>query len=163
MKTARWIANAKEAVVLVSSRWRIATLVASALVIGPVICPGPVRAATASLMRTEGADGTHLAIATSIGQLPAGTGLRTTVTGRVKVAAGRVALASEMSGGLSGVSCTSAVSCMAVGSFTVGDIDRPYVAGDLWNGTSWTLIPMPAPKGASTGGLSGVSCTSAVW
>jgi hypothetical protein len=122
MKTARWIANAKEAVVLVSSRWRIATLVASALVIGPVICPGPVRAAAASLMRTEGADGTHLAIASSVGQLPAGAGLRTTVTGRVKVPAGRVALASEMSSGLSGVSCTSAVSCMAVGSFTVGDV-----------------------------------------
>jgi uncharacterized protein involved in type VI secretion and phage assembly len=41
---------------------------------------------------------------------------------------------------------------MAVGSFTVGDIDRPYVMGDLWNGKSWSLIPMPGPQGASTGG-----------
>ncbi len=122
---------------LIANRWRIATLVAGALVIGPVICPGPVQAATASLMRTEGADGRHLAMATSARQLPAGAGL-------------------------SGVSCASAVSCMAVGSFTVGDVSSPVLAGDLWNGTSWTLTPMPAPKGPSTGGLSAVSCASAV-
>ncbi len=43
---------------------------------------------------------------------------------------------------------------MAVGSFTVGDVSRPVLAGDLWNGKSWSLIPMPGPQGASTGGLS---------
>jgi hypothetical protein len=110
----------KEAVVLVSSRWRVVTLAACATIIGLVIYPEPVHAATASPQ------------------------------------------SSEMTGGLSGVSCASAVSCMAVGSFTVGDPARPYVTGELYNGTSWRLIPMPEPKGASSGGVSGVSCASAV-
>jgi streptogramin lyase len=57
--------------------------------------------------------------------------------------------ANDMTGGVLGVSCASAVSCMAVGSFTVGNPGRPYVTGELYNGTSWKLIPMPEPKGAS--------------
>ena len=147
---------------LISGRWRIATLVAGALVIWPVICPGPVHAATASPTRTGGADGTHLVMASSAGELPAGRRAEDESHSQRQGAGLRAALASERSGRVSGVSCTSAVSCMAVGSFTVGDVSLPVLGGDLWNGTSWTLTPMPAPKGASTGGLSGVSCSSAV-
>jgi hypothetical protein len=54
-----------------------------------------------------------------------------------------------MTDGVSGVSCASAVSCMAVGTFTVGNPGWPYVTGELYNGKSWTLIATPGPEGAS--------------
>jgi hypothetical protein len=55
--------------------------------------------------------------------------------------------------GLSGVSCTSATACLAVGSGNAG----PLV--DRWNGTSWQ--PTPAPAGGPSAVLTHLSCTSA--
>jgi hypothetical protein len=60
------------------------------------------------------------------------------------------------------VSC-AVTTCMAVESFTIGDIDRPYVTGSLWNGKSWAPMPMPGPNEASGGGMSAVSCTAERW
>lgn len=58
---------------------------------------------------------------------------------------------------LSGVSCTDAADCMAVG-FTV----EPYSTfAEAWDGTSWTITPTPNPGGfAPSDYLYGVSCNS---
>src|SRR6266702_1969068 len=55
---------------------------------------------------------------------------------------------------LTGVSCTSARACIAVGT---ADGFEPLA--EAWNGTSWSLQKPPAPAGATGGVLSAVSCT----
>src|SRR3984885_13662871 len=60
---------------------------------------------------------------------------------------------------LSGVSCGAAGSCLAVGGYFSGDGNSPLA--ETWNGTNWTLQPVPLPAGALAGDLTGVSCTSA--
>jgi len=59
------------------------------------------------------------------------------------------------SGGLYGVSCTSATSCMAVGA-----ADGNAVLTEAWNGKSWKLVNTPSPS-KNTPSLSSVSCLSA--
>jgi len=53
-------------------------------------------------------------------------------------------------GQLSSVACWSATGCMAVGSSSAGGL------AELWNGTSWSVVPVAAGSGA----LRGVSCPS---
>ena len=57
-------------------------------------------------------------------------------------------------GGLSGVSCTSASSCFAVGSSNAGTL------AEHWNGTTWRIQRTPSPSGAPFSFLNAVSCTS---
>jgi hypothetical protein len=58
---------------------------------------------------------------------------------------------------LSAVSCSSAASCTAVGSFVNGtNVTVPLV--ERWNGTSWTIEIFPTPSGATSSQLEGVSC-----
>jgi large repetitive protein len=60
-------------------------------------------------------------------------------------------------GTLSGVSCTSASFCVAVGAYTSG----PLV--EQWNGLTWSVVPSPltgVTPGNNAGVLSAVSCTS---
>jgi hypothetical protein len=60
---------------------------------------------------------------------------------------------------LASVSCTSASSCMAVGSF-LGSKASSTLA-ETWNGTAWTVVPSPTPSLATGGGeLGSVSCAS---
>jgi hypothetical protein len=60
--------------------------------------------------------------------------------------------------GFSGVSCTSASACTAVGSY--GNVDGSGgTMAERWNGTTWVMQSIPNPNG--TGVLTGVSCTSA--
>ena len=71
-------------------------------------------------------------------------------------------------GFLSGVSCSSATSCFAVGTESGANFDVyrgvPYVgpadevAVERWDGTTWTTVPTPDPGGQS---LHAVSCTGA--
>ncbi|HEV2239418.1 MAG TPA: hypothetical protein VGR98_00125 [Streptosporangiaceae bacterium] len=62
---------------------------------------------------------------------------------------------------LTGVSCTSAAACTAVGSYeTSGGVIYPLA--ELWNGTSWRLQNALSPAGSTYTVLNGVSCTSAV-
>jgi hypothetical protein len=72
--------------------------------------------------------------------------------------------AGATSSSLSGVSCTSARACTAVGNFAFGTgcsgpsgpcTNLPLV--ERWNGTRWSIQRIPKPGG----GLNGVSCTSA--
>ncbi len=60
---------------------------------------------------------------------------------------------------LSGVSCTSAAACTAVGNYNQGSQDQLSLA-ERWNGSSWTIQSTPNQPG-SGGSLSGVSCTTA--
>jgi hypothetical protein len=60
---------------------------------------------------------------------------------------------------LSGVSCTSASACTAVGSYSSLAGGFPGPVAERWNGTIWAMQPIPNPHGA--GQLYGVSCASA--
>jgi hypothetical protein len=62
-------------------------------------------------------------------------------------------------GALTGISCTSATSCMAVGNYK-NSIGKTTVLADYWNGTSWSLKEAKEPTGAEASELLGVSCTS---
>ena len=71
--------------------------------------------------------------------------------------------------GLTGVSCTSAQSCVAVGSYTpTRDPNTPTQLANLttlplaerWDGQTWTILSVPLPSG-TLGLLNGISCTSA--
>lgn len=66
---------------------------------------------------------------------------------------------------LSDVSCTSASSCMAVGTF-LGQIKgtngfQNFTLAETWNGTAWTIQPSPSPTLPGGGEeLNSVSCPS---
>ncbi len=70
----------------VSSSWRTTGLVAGALLIGSLIGPPLARAASAALVRIEGANSTHVAAVSRSGQLSVNAGLTTTPAGQVEVA-----------------------------------------------------------------------------
>ena len=57
---------------------------------------------------------------------------------------------------MTGVSCTSATSCEAVGTYNE---DIAFAA--VWNGSVWKLQTVPAPAGAVATELDGVSCHAA--
>jgi hypothetical protein len=64
---------------------------------------------------------------------------------------------------LTGVSCTSAKNCVAVGAGT-GVSGRPNgLTGfaELWNGSKWTGVKVAWPRGTANSYLTGVSCASA--
>ena len=60
---------------------------------------------------------------------------------------------------LTGVSCTSASACTAVGNYFNRSGDLSTLA-EAWNGTSWSLQPTPDAPGSTDNFLLGVSCTS---
>jgi hypothetical protein len=61
---------------------------------------------------------------------------------------------------LSGVACTAATACIAVGNHVNG-AGRQAALAEAWNGTTWSILPVPSPVGARGGALFGVSCPSA--
>jgi hypothetical protein len=66
--------------------------------------------------------------------------------------------AAATAGTLFGVSCASASNCVAVGGRS-GTF--PGTLAEKWNGTKWSVIASPNPKGATGAGLHDVACTSA--
>jgi hypothetical protein len=58
---------------------------------------------------------------------------------------------------LASVSCVSASSCTAVGSFVASEGDGPGPLAESWNGSTWSIV-LDSPN---VGSLSGVSCVSA--
>ena len=58
------------------------------------------------------------------------------------------------------VSCPTAHSCMAVGTYVKASGIGVSLA-EQWNGTSWRILPTPNPSGTAVNGLFGVACTSA--
>jgi hypothetical protein len=68
---------------------------------------------------------------------------------------------------LSAVSCTSGSACVAVGYYTMNRNGNPspnqpgsIPLAESWDGSKWTVQPVPDPAGASSRYLTGVSCTS---
>lgn len=61
--------------------------------------------------------------------------------------------------GLSGVSCTSATNCTAVGHWSNDLATRTLV--ERWNGTKWSIVVSPSPAGVAQSELTGVTCLSA--
>jgi hypothetical protein len=59
---------------------------------------------------------------------------------------------------LTGISCTSASSCIAVGSSDV-NLGTPLI--EQWDGQSWSVLAAAIPAGARESSLDGVSCSSA--
>jgi hypothetical protein len=57
-----------------------------------------------------------------------------------------------------GASCVSATSCEAVGGYYSLSTYSDRSLAEVWNGTSWTRQPVPAPDGSE---LISVSCTAA--
>ena len=66
--------------------------------------------------------------------------------------------AAAIAGELSGVACTSASACMAVG----GRSSSPATnLAEKWNGSTWSAQTPPSPSGATGARLTAVACTSA--
>jgi hypothetical protein len=62
-------------------------------------------------------------------------------------------------GGLSGISCTSAAACVAVGAYeTTSGTSRAMAEG--WDGRAWRILTVPQPGGATASELAAVSCTA---
>jgi hypothetical protein len=61
---------------------------------------------------------------------------------------------------LSGVSCTSPVSCTAVGYYSGSVLSQSTDLAEYWDGSTWAIQATPSPAGATITDLSGVSCTS---
>ena len=95
----------------VSISWRTASLVAGALLIGSLIGPPLAQAASAALVRIEGANSTHVAAVSKSGRLSVNAGLATTPAGQVKVALASPANAVVVT--------TGSVTCSAGGVYKV--------------------------------------------
>ncbi len=66
---------------------------------------------------------------------------------------------SALGAGFAGVSCTSATSCLAVGSRTnASDVQSPMSAA--WGGSGWSISGTPSPAGTANSALESVSCVS---
>lgn len=59
---------------------------------------------------------------------------------------------------LNGVSCATSA-CLAVGSYTNAQ-SVPVTLTESWSGSSWSIVDSPNPTGATSSGLSAVSCPS---
>lgn len=68
-------------------------------------------------------------------------------------------LAGATSSDLSGASCPTATTCVAVGNYVNGSGAKVTLA-EAWNGTSWSIQTTPNPAGTTNSTLSSVSCTA---
>jgi hypothetical protein len=62
---------------------------------------------------------------------------------------------------LDDVSCASATSCVAVGTYGHGASQNSRVLAERWNGRKWSILAVRVPRGSMSSSLLGVSCTSA--
>jgi hypothetical protein len=62
---------------------------------------------------------------------------------------------------LFGVSCTSATSCIAVGSYRLTDNSASLPMAEQWDGSTWTILSVPSPSDSVSANLRAVSCASA--
>ena len=59
---------------------------------------------------------------------------------------------------LNGTACTSRTDCIAVGAATTGEDRLQQTLAERWNGSAWSIQPIPSPPGG--GALNSVFCTS---
>lgn len=64
----------------------------------------------------------------------------------------------SLASGFDGVSCVTARWCVAVGSSYIAATGKDRVLVERWNGAAWTIVPAPAPAGATR--LGDVSCVT---
>jgi hypothetical protein len=62
-------------------------------------------------------------------------------------------------GVLTGVSCPTPAACTAIGNYESSTEPSPQPLAERWSGSSWKLVKIPQPAGASTYSL-GVSCAT---
>jgi hypothetical protein len=111
----------------------------------------------------EGANGADEAVscASSIACMAVGLGLSQSWNGK-EWKAGTLAVPAEGEKlGATGVSCTAANECTAVGYYFPKGSAKNLAFAERWNGKEWSIQTLPTPKGAETTLLDGVSCTSA--
>jgi hypothetical protein len=61
---------------------------------------------------------------------------------------------------LTGVSCTSASACTAVGDSDNNSLGYPLLLAERWNGATWAIQATPEPGDLDDAGFTGVSCAS---
>jgi len=61
---------------------------------------------------------------------------------------------------LTGLSCSSATACIAVGNYS-SESGNEVVLAERWNGRTWAIQSTPKPAGAKASTLFEVSCSSA--
>jgi hypothetical protein len=69
--------------------------------------------------------------------------------------------AAAIAGGLSGVACTSASACVAVGGRSATSQGPGGTLAEKWNGTKWSAVTSPNPTGSDGARLYAAACTSA--
>ncbi len=63
----------------------------------------------------------------------------------------------EKTSQLNALSCATSSWCMAVGGYTNASNDFVSLA-EVWNGTTWSVVPSPNPGSGTSGEFNGVSC-----
>lgn len=127
---------------------------------------------TWSILRTPSAKGGALSdvvcttalVCIAVGNHTDSSGVRVTLAERWDGNRWRVQATPNPSGavggsGLSGVACTSASSCTAVGNYSTSS--GGATLAERWNGTKWSIQPTPNPIGVQGSFLNAVACTSA--
>jgi hypothetical protein len=61
---------------------------------------------------------------------------------------------------LDGVACPTLTDCIAVGDY-YNQTGNWFQLAEHWNGSHWTIQPLPSPSGAKSSYLTGVACPSA--
>lgn len=69
--------------------------------------------------------------------------------------------AASVAGQLSGVACSSASACVAVGGRSATSQGPGGTLAEKWNGTKWSVVTSPNPKGSDGARLYAAACTSA--
>jgi hypothetical protein len=67
--------------------------------------------------------------------------------------------ANTLNNQLAGVSCASATACTAVGIYTTSAGTANNLV-ETWDGTNWTVVPVPNPSSDNGNALQDVSCTA---
>lgn len=101
----------------------------------------------------------------AVGVLTAAGAVTALVVSRSSMSASSTLSASPISQGegsvLHSVACTSPMSCLAVGSYSVdGSADRQKGLVESWDGVSWAVVPAPNP--AADTELEAIACASPV-
>jgi hypothetical protein len=63
--------------------------------------------------------------------------------------------------GLSGVTCSSASDCWAVGLYNISSVDVDQTLIEHWNGRAWSIVNSPNTSATQSNYLSDVTCASA--
>jgi hypothetical protein len=61
---------------------------------------------------------------------------------------------------LQAVSCPAPSACAAVGEYSSRPLGPAFAEAQTWNGSAWSIQPIPSPAGARRTSLQAVSCTS---